>query len=276
MTSGSKQPSGSARPAVLGEVQEQVVGEPERVGAGAARPHGRTRRRSRTAAGARPGPNSRTAAARGRSAPAEATRGPRPQATYAGRSCWSASPTCPRDATWRSCARSPRRAGPSLIDVHADADHHRSVFTLAGPGARDACRGRPRALAVAVAHGSRSSATAASTRASARSTSCRSSRSAGPTRSEPRPRHEARAFGELVGRGVRRAGVLLRRRRPRAGAISRTPARTASSRANPTSGPDVPHPILGATAVGARRPAHRDQLRARESRRRRRPPDRAR
>jgi glutamate formiminotransferase / 5-formyltetrahydrofolate cyclo-ligase len=28
--------------------------------------------------------------------------------------------------------------GPSLVDVHADADHHRSVFTLAGPGPHDA------------------------------------------------------------------------------------------------------------------------------------------
>jgi glutamate formiminotransferase len=28
--------------------------------------------------------------------------------------------------------------GPSLLDRHADADHHRSVFTLAGPGLRDA------------------------------------------------------------------------------------------------------------------------------------------
>src|SRR5688572_22245651 len=28
--------------------------------------------------------------------------------------------------------------GPSLLDVHADPDHHRSVFTLAGPGLRDA------------------------------------------------------------------------------------------------------------------------------------------
>jgi len=28
--------------------------------------------------------------------------------------------------------------GPSLLDVHDDLDHHRSVFTLAGPGARDA------------------------------------------------------------------------------------------------------------------------------------------
>ncbi len=28
--------------------------------------------------------------------------------------------------------------GASLLDWHSDADHHRSVFTLAGPGARDA------------------------------------------------------------------------------------------------------------------------------------------
>lgn len=28
--------------------------------------------------------------------------------------------------------------GPSLLDVHDDADHHRAVFTLAGPGPRDA------------------------------------------------------------------------------------------------------------------------------------------
>ena len=27
--------------------------------------------------------------------------------------------------------------GSSLLDAHTDADHHRSVFTLAGPGARD-------------------------------------------------------------------------------------------------------------------------------------------
>ena len=40
--------------------------------------------------------------------------------------------------------------GPSLIDVHADRDHHRSVFTLAGPGPRDACAGA-RQLASAVA-----------------------------------------------------------------------------------------------------------------------------
>ena len=31
-----------------------------------------------------------------------------------------------------------RACGPSLLDLHADIDHHRSVFTLAGPGLRDA------------------------------------------------------------------------------------------------------------------------------------------
>ncbi|GIU85536.1 MAG: glutamate formiminotransferase [Acidimicrobiia bacterium] len=40
--------------------------------------------------------------------------------------------------------------GPSLLDVHADRDHNRSVFTLAGPGARDA-EGAARGLARAVA-----------------------------------------------------------------------------------------------------------------------------
>src|SRR6476661_5371585 len=43
-----------------------------------------------------------------------------------------------------------RACGPSLVDVHADADHHRSVFTLAGPGPRDAVDGA-RSLAAAVA-----------------------------------------------------------------------------------------------------------------------------
>lgn len=42
--------------------------------------------------------------------------------------------------------------GPSLVDVHADADHHRSVFTLAGPGPRDACEGARRLAAAVAGH----------------------------------------------------------------------------------------------------------------------------
>jgi glutamate formiminotransferase len=40
--------------------------------------------------------------------------------------------------------------GPSLLDLHVDTDHHRSVFTLAGPGPHDA-EAAARALARAVA-----------------------------------------------------------------------------------------------------------------------------
>src|SRR6185436_17640528 len=40
--------------------------------------------------------------------------------------------------------------GPSLLDVHRDADHHRSVFTLAGPAPRDAI-GAVQALARVIA-----------------------------------------------------------------------------------------------------------------------------
>ena len=43
-----------------------------------------------------------------------------------------------------------RACGASLLDVHTDADHHRSVFTLAGPGERDAADAS-RALARGVA-----------------------------------------------------------------------------------------------------------------------------
>src|SRR5918994_7952018 len=40
--------------------------------------------------------------------------------------------------------------GAALLDVHTDPDHHRSVFTLAGPGERDA-EDAARALTRAVA-----------------------------------------------------------------------------------------------------------------------------
>lgn len=43
-----------------------------------------------------------------------------------------------------------RACGAALLDVHLDPDHHRSVFTLAGPGPRDALPAA-RALANAVA-----------------------------------------------------------------------------------------------------------------------------
>jgi len=43
-----------------------------------------------------------------------------------------------------------RACGEALLDLHRDADHHRSVFTLAGPGSRDAV-GAAQSLARVVA-----------------------------------------------------------------------------------------------------------------------------
>jgi glutamate formiminotransferase len=53
-----------------------------------------------------------------------------------------------RDA--RVCDALAAACGASLLDVHRDPDHHRSVFTLAGPGDRDA-EAAARRLACAVA-----------------------------------------------------------------------------------------------------------------------------
>ena len=126
--------------------------------------------------------------------------------------------------------------GPSLVDVHADADHHRSVFTLAGPGARDACDGA-RALAAAVAeHLTIVDHSGEHPRFGALDVV--PFVALGGTNAERASAAEAaRAFGELVGHDARRAGVPVRRRRSRNNAIFRTPARTASSRASPTTGP---------------------------------------
>jgi glutamate formiminotransferase len=42
--------------------------------------------------------------------------------------------------------------GPALLDLHADPDHHRSVFTLAGPGEHDAGRAAADLAAAVAAH----------------------------------------------------------------------------------------------------------------------------
>ena len=78
-----------------------------------------------------------------------AARLPRPfgatsRSTYAGRRAGVCGQRVRGTRHGTCCARSAEACGPSLIDVHADPDHHRSVFTLAGPGPRDARRRRAR------------------------------------------------------------------------------------------------------------------------------------
>ena len=145
-----------------------------------------------------------------------------------------------------------RACGPSLVDVHADRDHHRSVFTLAGPGSRDAV-GAARLLAAAVAE------------------QCSIVAHEGE-----HPRFGALDVVPFVALGGTRV------EREQAGQHAREFARwwaeefavpvflyddadpehrhLPSARASgfrhraPDFGPGEPHPRLGATAVGARRP----------------------
>src|SRR6187431_269464 len=104
-------------------------------------PHAvRTRRWFRIAAGARFELNSRIAAARARNASAEGTQeraeASPPRSTLTHMLECVANISEGRDAeALRAVAKS---CGESLVDVHADPDHHRSVFTLAGPGPDDA------------------------------------------------------------------------------------------------------------------------------------------
>ncbi len=145
-----------------------------------------------------------------------------------------------------------RACGPSLVDVHADADHHRSVFTLAGPGSRDAADGA-RSLAATVAE------------------QCSIVGHVGEhprfgvldvvpfvaldeTASErTQAAEEARAFADWWAREFAVPVFLYDDADP--GRRDLPSARSTSFRERkPDLGPGAPHPRLGATAVGARRP----------------------
>ncbi len=141
--------------------------------------------------------------------------------------------------------------GPSLVDVHSDADHHRSVFTLAGPGPRDACAGA-RALAAAVA------------------THCSIAQHAGEhprfgaldvvpfvalggTNAEKaQAASEARSFGTWWAENFDVPVFLYDDADPRGRDLPHARSHGFKGR-RPDLGPDEPHPTLGATAVGARR-----------------------
>ena len=139
--------------------------------------------------------------------------------------------------------------GPSLLDLHADPDHHRSVFTLAGPGALRR-RAGVRRLARAVAEH------VDLTGARGRAPAPRRARRGAVRRAR---RHRCRRSGRR-GAGVRRLG---RRRRSSSRCSSTTTPirahrtlpelrRDAFTSRAPDLGPSAPHPTLGAVAVGAR------------------------
>jgi glutamate formiminotransferase len=145
-----------------------------------------------------------------------------------------------------------RACGPSLLDVHADADHHRSVLTLAGPGAHDAVDG-VRALAAAVAEQC-SIVGHAGEHPRFGALDVVPFVALGETNVERAEAADAaQAFAEWWALEYSVPVFLYDDADPEGRDLPN--ARSTSFRSRrPDLGPDEPHPRLGATAVGARRP----------------------
>jgi glutamate formiminotransferase len=142
--------------------------------------------------------------------------------------------------------------GAALLDVHTDADHHRSVFTLAGPGDDDAIVAA-RSLAVGVearvsvvGHDGVHPLLGAldvvpfvglNETDTERAAAVRAAREFGAWWAET---HDVPVF-------------LYDDADPSGRDLPRTRREAFTTRA-PDFGPSAPHPSLGATAVGARRP----------------------
>ena len=141
-------------------------------------------------------------------------------------------------------------SGDALLDRHADVDHDRSVFTLAGPGPRDAL----------------AAATALARVAAARVDLAGRLPGVHPrlgvidvvpfvALGEPAvvAVDAARAFAAWIGAELAVPAFLYDDADP-AGRTLPELRRTAFAGRAPDAGPDHPHPRLGATAVGARAP----------------------
>jgi glutamate formiminotransferase len=141
-----------------------------------------------------------------------------------------------------------RACGNSLLDVHADVDHHRSVFTLAGPGERDA-EPAARALARAVVeHVDFTRHEGVHPRVGALDVVrfVALDRSAASDAVDAAQAFASWAAAEL---GV---PVFLYGDADRAGRDLPELRRDAFTTRSPDAGPNAPHPRLGAIAVGAR------------------------
>ena len=137
--------------------------------------------------------------------------------------------------------------GPSLLDVHSDADHHRSVFTLAGDDSVDAVRSLARAVVERVdlaAHDG------VHPRLGALDVVPFVSLEATPPEDAVAA---ARDFATWVADAFDLPVFLYDRADPEARSLP--DARRAAFRTRePDVGPVTPHPSLGAVAVGAREP----------------------
>ena len=150
--------------------------------------------------------------------------------------------------------------GAEVLDFHTDADHGRSVFTLAGePG------GLAESLLAGAAGGARGDRhvllCGARTRRSGRSTSARSSGCARRIATRPAPRRSPSPtqigglgvpvflYGELAREPGRAERAYFRN-----GGLAELWLRMEGGELRPDFGPPVPHPRGGATLVTARPP----------------------
>jgi glutamate formiminotransferase / 5-formyltetrahydrofolate cyclo-ligase len=145
-----------------------------------------------------------------------------------------------------------RACGPALVDVHADPDHHRSVFTLAGPGPRDAVAGA-RSLAAAVAEQCSIVDHVGEHPRFGALDVVPFVALGGTTVERAQAAEAARAFGEWWANEFAVPVFLYDEADPEHRDLPSARSTSFRSRA-PDFGPAVPHPRLGATAVGARRP----------------------
>jgi glutamate formiminotransferase len=144
------------------------------------------------------------------------------------------------------------RCGASLLDVHTDADHNRSVFTLAGPGAHDATTAA-RALADAVAD-TLSIAAHEGVHPYLGALDVVPFVALGGTKIErAQAADAARAFAQWWAEAHRVPVFLYDDADTERRGLPHLRRHAFTSRA-PDFGPDAPHPTLGATAVGARKP----------------------
>ena len=144
------------------------------------------------------------------------------------------------------------RCGASLIDVHVDADHNRSVFTLAGPGPHDSTTAA-RDLAGAVADHI-SIADHDGVHPFIGALDVAPFVALGGTKAEQAQAAEhARAFGQWWAE-THGVPVFFYDDADAAGRDLPHIRRHAFRSRVPDFGPAEPHPTLGATAVGARKP----------------------
>lgn len=141
-----------------------------------------------------------------------------------------------------------RACGPALLDVHTDADHHRSVFTLASvdPGETEAAARR---LAVAAAE-SLSIAHHDGVHPRLGVIDVVPFVALAPT-STAVAVDAARAFAAWIGTDLQIPAFLYDLADPEHRPLP-TVRRDAFTVRAPDAGPDHPHPSAGATAVGAR------------------------